>query len=143
MDKSREWYEEAAASENEYVRGVILKPGHAEHERALEIAERARDMARRSLGEDHSAYAEALQNVGVYYSAIEKDAKRADEFFEQARAVVGRDHAILARSYYFLGVFWYEEREPKRAETFFGEALAIQRRTLKTDDPALAQTLVC
>jgi hypothetical protein len=81
--------------------------------------------------------------VGVYYSAIEKDANKADEFFAQARAVLGGEDAILARSYYFLGVYWYEERGPKRAETFFSEALAIQRRAQKTNDPAMAQTLVC
>lgn len=143
MAESKEWYEEAATAENEYVRAVILKGDHPQHDQALKVAERARDMARSALGQDHPAYAEALQNLGVYYSAIEKDANKADDFFGQARAVVGRDHVILARSYYFLGMFWYEARDPKQAETFFSEALAIQRHALTAHDPALAQTLVC
>ncbi|MGD0026361.1 MAG: hypothetical protein ABSC37_17370 [Xanthobacteraceae bacterium] len=49
----------------------------------LKIAERARDMAASSLGEQHPAYAIALQNLGIYYDAIENDGSKANEFLRR------------------------------------------------------------
>jgi len=92
-DKSR--IEEHARSENEWVRARILKQDPPAEGSLLKIAGRARDMAASSLGKQHSAYGVALQNLGLYYDAIENDTLKADEFFAQARAVLKR---MISRS---------------------------------------------
>jgi hypothetical protein len=73
--------EKAAASENDWVRTRILKQDPPVEGSLLKIAERARDMAAGSLGSQHPAYAAALQNLGLYYDAIENDGSKASEFF--------------------------------------------------------------
>jgi hypothetical protein len=78
--------EKAAASENDWVRARILKQDPPVEGSLLKVAERARDMSTRSLGNQHPAYAVALQNLGLYYDAIENDGSMATEFFAQARA---------------------------------------------------------
>ena len=83
MTYTKEWYEEAARVENQHVRAVILKKDHLEHDRALEVANRAYEMAARALGEQHPAYAVALQNIGLYYSVIGNDTITAADYFER------------------------------------------------------------
>jgi hypothetical protein len=97
--------EKVAASENDWVRARILKQDPPVEGSLLKIAERARDMAARSLGNQHLAYAVALQNLGLYYDAIENDDSRATEFFAQARAVLNDNELPLADGFYWLGIF--------------------------------------
>src|ERR1051325_2037035 len=100
-------------------------------------------MAANSLGTRHSAYAVALQNLGLYYDAIEDDPARANEFFAQARAVAAGDDLPLADGLYWLGIFHHQVgRNAERAQAVLSEALAIQRRALGSDDPQLADTMV-
>jgi eukaryotic-like serine/threonine-protein kinase len=143
MEQTKEWYEEAAAEENNYVRAVILKQDHIEHDHAFEVAERACKMAAEALGEDHPAYAVALQNLGLYYNVVKNDAMAANDYFDKARAIVGRYHPALAETFFWLGVFHYESRNAEKAEDFFSEALAIQRRSLGSNHLELARTLIC
>jgi tetratricopeptide (TPR) repeat protein len=131
--------DQAASSENEWVRAVILKPGHEMQDEALEIATRARDMAGRALGEDHPLYAEAVQNVGVYYSALAGDPATAEEHFDQARRVVGPYHPVLLLSFYFLGMFHAEAGDADQARRYLGEALTILRHEGHPDDPRVDQ----
>ena len=97
--------EKVAASENDWVRARILKQDPPVEGSLLKIAERARDMAARSLGNQHLAYAVALQNLGLYYDAIENDDSRATEFFAQARAALNDNELPLADGFYWLGIF--------------------------------------
>ena len=134
--------EEAARSENEWVRARILKRDPPVEGSLLKIAERARDMAANSLGTRHSAYAVALQNLGLYYDAIENDAARANEFFVQARALAAGNDLPLADGLYWLGIFHHQVgRNAERALDALREALAIQRRALAGDDPQVAETM--
>ena len=142
MTHTKEWYEEAARVENQHVRAVILKKDHLEHDRALEVASRAYEMAARALGEQHPAYAVALQNIGLYYSVIGNDTITAADYFERARAVAGLYEPALVETFYWLGVFYYEVRDAARAAEFFEEALTIQRRIPGSKDPELARTLM-
>src|SRR5258708_18677109 len=147
MTHTKEWYEEAAQVENQHVRAVILKIDHLEHDRALEVASRAHEMAGRALGEQHPAYAVALQNLGLYYCVIGNDTITGADFFERARAVAGPYHPALAEPFYWLGIFYYEARDASRAAQFFEEALTIRRRdpgveNSKTKGLELAQTLI-
>ena len=135
--------EEAARNENEWVRARILKQDPPAEGSLLKIAERARDMAANSLGTQHAAYAVSLQNLGLYYDAIENDAARANEFFAQARAVLTEHDLPLAEGFYWLGIFHMQvSHDAKRAETSLTEALAIQRRALGSDDLRLAETML-
>jgi len=135
--------EEAARGENEWVRARIIKRDPPVERSLLRIAQRALDMAANSLGRRHSAYAIALQNLGLYYEVIENDAVRADEFFSQARAVVAGDDLPLADGLYWLGIFHHQvSRNRERAQAVLREALAIQRRALDDDDPRLAETMI-
>ena len=133
MDKTL--IEEAASSENEWVRARILKREPPAEGSLLTIAERARDMAANSLSNQHSAYAVSLQNLGLYYDAIENNTSKADEFFAQARAILKGNDLPLADGFYWLGVFHDEvNHDKKRAETPVAEALSIRRRALGSDD---------
>ena len=135
--------EKVAASENDWVRARILKQDPPVEGSLLKIAERARDMAARSLGNQHPAYAVALQNLGLYYDAIENDGSKATEFFSQARAALNENDVALAYGFYWLGIFHLNVRhDPHRAQGPLMEALEIQRRTLGKDDLQLADTMI-
>jgi hypothetical protein len=109
----------------------------------LKIAERARDMAANSLGIRHPAYAVALQNLGLYYDAIENDAPKANKLFMQARAVLQGNDLPLAYGFYWLGIFHNEvTQDGNRAEAALTEALAIQHRAVDSGDPQLAATMI-
>jgi tetratricopeptide (TPR) repeat protein len=135
--------EKAAASENDWVRARILKQEPPVEGSLLKIAERARDMAARSLGNRHPAYAVSLQNLGIYYDAIENDDLKAIEFFEQARAVLNENELPLADGFYWLGIFHLNvKHDPLRAQSPLTEALEIQRRARGGNDLQLADKLI-
>lgn len=143
MSDDKAQLEEAARSENEWVRARILKQDPPAEGSLLKIAQRARDMAADSLGTQHEAYAVSLQNLGLYYDAIENDTLKANEFFAQARAVLKEHDLPLAEGFYWLGIFHLRvSGDAKRAEGALTEALAIQRRALGTDDLRLAETML-
>lgn len=52
-------------------------------------------MAANSLGNQHSAYAVSLQNLGLYYDVIKNDTSKANEFFARARAVLKENNLPL------------------------------------------------
>jgi tetratricopeptide (TPR) repeat protein len=140
MREDRTLIEEAANSENDWVRARIIKKDAPAEGSLLQIAEKARDMALNSLGDKHPAYAVALQNLGLYYEAIENNTVKANEFLERARAVVALP---LAQGFYWLGVFHNQvTRDRKRAEPLLTEALAIQRGALDGNDLQLAETML-
>lgn len=144
MAKDIEWYEEAAASENDWVRAVILKPDHVAREDAFRVATRARDMARRALGDHHPAYAIALLNLGLYYDIIQNDVRKAKGFFAQAREILGENHNAIAEAIYWLGIFHYEVKEDfKRAETLFDQSVTVWRETPDSDPLQIADALIC
>jgi tetratricopeptide (TPR) repeat protein len=135
--------ETAAASENDWVRARILKNDPPPEGPLLQIAERARDMAANSLGKQHSAYAVALQNLGLYYDFIENDVAKATMFFNEARAALEESDLPLAYGFFKLGAFHYEaNHDAQRAESALMQALEIQRRTLANDELQVADTLV-
>jgi hypothetical protein len=143
MSDDKAVIEEAARRENEWVRARILKHDPPPEGSLLKIAERARDMAANSLGNQHSAYAVALQNVGLYYDAVENNPSQANEFFTQARAVLKQNDLPLADGFYWLGIFHSQvSDDATRAEPPLAEALAIQRRALGSDDLQLAATMI-
>jgi tetratricopeptide (TPR) repeat protein len=143
MSDDRAWLEKAATSENEWVRARILKQDPPAEGSLLKIAERGRDMAARALGEQHPAYAVALQNLGLYYEAIENNPAQANALFAQARAVLNGNDLPLAEGFYWLGIFHAQvSRDLTRAQPRLAEALAIRRRALGSDSLEVAQTMI-
>ena len=143
MNDDKALIERHASSENEWVRARILKHDPPPEGSLLKIAERARDMAANSLGSQHPAYAVSLQNLGLYYDAIENDPSKANEFFAQARSLLKENDLPLAYGFYWLGIFHNQVTcDGKRAEAALRDALAIQRRALDSDDPQLAATMI-
>jgi tetratricopeptide (TPR) repeat protein len=143
MSDDKAWLEKAATSENEWVRARILKQDPPAEGSLLKISERARDMAANSLGRQHPAYAVALQNLGLYYDAIENNPAKAGEFFALARAVLSEDNLPLAEGFYWLGIFHTRiSHDVTRAQPPLTEALAIRRRALGSDDLQVAETMV-
>ncbi len=143
MSDDKALIEKAASSENEWVRARILKQDPPPEGSLLKIAERARDMAANSLGNQHSAYAISLQNLGLYYDAIENNRSKANEFFTQARAVLKQNDFPLAYGFYWLGIFHSQVNDDAtRAKPPLAEALAIQRRALGSDDLQLVGTMI-
>jgi tetratricopeptide (TPR) repeat protein len=137
QDKARS--EQSARSENEWVRARIMKREAPAQESLLQIAERARETAGKSLGMQHPAYAVSLQNLGFYYEVIENDAAKAKDFYERARKVVALP---LAEGLHALGIFHLQTtNDPKKAEAALTEALAIQRDALNENDYSLAETM--
>jgi tetratricopeptide (TPR) repeat protein len=141
-DDERALIEQAATTENDWVRARIIKRDSPPEGSLLKIAERARDMAANSLGKQHPAYAVALQNLGLYHDVIENDVATANEFFAQARSILKANDLPLAYGLYWLGVFHNEvTHDATRALASLAEALEIQRRALRSDDLELAQTM--
>jgi tetratricopeptide (TPR) repeat protein len=143
MSDDKAWLEKAATSENEWVRARILKQDLPAEGSLLKIAERARDMAARALGQQHPAYAVALQNLGLYYDASENNPAKANELFAQARAVLDGNELPLAEGFYWLGIFHTRvSHDVTRAQLPLTEALAIQRRALGSDSLEVAETMI-
>jgi tetratricopeptide (TPR) repeat protein len=143
MSDDKAWLEKAATSENEWVRARIIKQDPPAEGSLLKIAERGRDMAANSLGQQHPAYAVALQNLGLYFDAIENNPAQANEFFALARAVLAENDLPLAEGFYWLGIFHTRvSHDVTRAQPPLTEALAIQRRALGSDDLKLAETMI-
>ena len=143
MSDDKTKIEQAASSENDWVRARILKRDPPPEGSLLKIAERARDMAANSLGDRHSAYAVSLQNLGLYYDAIENDTSKAHELFAQARAILKQNDLPLTYGFYWLGIFHNQvSHDSKRAEAALTEALAIRRRALRSNDLQLAETMI-
>ena len=135
--------EEAASGENDWVRARILKQDPPPDGSLLKIAERALRMAANSLGKQHAGYAIALQNLGLYYDAIENDTSKANAYFAQARAVLQENDLPLAYGFYWQGIFHNQvTRDGKRAEAALTRALTIQRRAWGSDDPRLADATI-
>jgi tetratricopeptide (TPR) repeat protein len=143
MSDDKAWLEKAATSENEWVRARILKQDLPAEGSLLKIAERARDMAARALGQQHPAYAVALQNLGLYYDASENNPAKANELFAQARAVLDGNELPLAEGFYWLGIFHTRvSHDVTRAQLPLTEALAIQHRALGSDCLEVAETMI-
>jgi hypothetical protein len=143
MSDNRAQIEEAASSENDWVRARILKQDPPPEGSLLKIAERALRMAANSLGKEHAGYAVALQNLGLYYDAIENDTSKANAYFAQARAVLKENDLPLAYGFYWQGIFHNQvTRDGMRAEATLMQALTIQRRAWGGDDPRLADATI-
>src|SRR5467141_1633477 len=135
MSDDKGQIEEYAKSENDWVRARVIKQNPPPEGSLLQIAERARDMAANSLGTQHWAYALALLNLGIYYDFIEHNTAKAQEFIDQASAIVEESKtgsALYADALFQLGTARKERNlptdDPRITEGHLNQALFIHRR---------------
>ena len=105
MTYTKEWYEEAAATENQHVRAVLLQKDHLKHDRAFEVANRACEMAAGALGERRPAYAVARQNIGLYDCVIGSDIRISLGMFVASSLDLGMRGTGRGRDGYRPGTF--------------------------------------
>ena len=114
-----------------------LDEAKAEYERALEVQ-------RRALGEEHPNVAVSLGNLGLVY-LYKGDPDRAKIYNEQALAietkVFGEDHPEVASSLSNLGNVLAAQHEYAKAQELHERALAIQEKALGNEHPMVAGTL--
>jgi tetratricopeptide (TPR) repeat protein len=108
---------------------------------ALPLAQKAADIRRKLLGEDHPDYARSLFNLGAQYQAL-GSYRMAQLNYEKALAIfqkaLGEDHPQTARSYSNLASTLDDRGQYSAAESFFRKALAIFQKALGDDHPDTA-----
>jgi tetratricopeptide (TPR) repeat protein len=143
MKQDKSWLETAAATENQWVRAVILRKDHVAHREARRIAVDATGMAKKALGSSHPQYAVALLNLGIYYETVEQNHAEAARRYRQALRILGNDHPEYSEALYWLGTYQFSEGNSKaRAMEVWSESLAALRR--RSGNPLrIADLLVC
>ena len=141
MSDDKAQIEEAAKSENSWVRARIFKQDLPQIRTLLQIAERARDMAANSLGTQHSAHGGALLNLGIYYDFIEHETMKAQELFDQARTILEQTQAgasLYAEALFELGTARKERRlpadDPKITEAYLNVHRKLSEKRLAADE---------
>ncbi len=115
-----------------------------DYDRARELHERALDIRRKTLGEEHPDVANSLNNLALVYLAT-GDYDRAREFHERAldirRKTLGEQHPGVALLLNNLGNIYRATGDYDRAREFHERALDIRRKTLGEEHPDVAQSL--
>jgi tetratricopeptide (TPR) repeat protein len=139
--QSKEWYEIASMMENHHIRAAIVNRGPYDEDEILREAEKALRSAQSALGEKHPRAAEALQNLGFYYTAIKNERDTALDYFEKAKALAGERNPFLADTYFRLGIYCYQQQDAAKAQEVLQEALAVRRADPNADASDVAETL--
>jgi len=105
----------------------------------------SRDIMAAKLGKDNPQYAEVLKNVAVLYIS-EKKFDIAFSSLTQAeniwRAKTGTKHNINAASIYTLtGDVYYQQKNYKKAEEFYDQAIKIYKDFFSTTHPEYVKVL--
>ena len=136
--------QETAADADRLAKEALTLHQQGKFAEALPIAERAVEIRRRVLGEDHPDYATSLNNLGVLYDAM-RQYDRAELKYTQAleirRRVLGENHPDYATSLYCLGALYSIMAQYDKAEQKYTQALEIRRRVLGENHPDYARSL--
>ncbi len=109
-----------------------------------QILEQAAEKVRTELKNQPTFQAKLLDTLGNVFRSLGKfDTGRQllDEGLGLRRAHLGEDHAETALSYFHLGWLNHDLGAYGEAERLYRRALDIQKRVLKANDPAVADTL--
>jgi serine/threonine protein kinase len=107
--------------------------------RAILHFQRAVELRRAQLGEDHPATLVSLEALGL----TRKDPDLMTRVVEARRRVLGRDHPNTLRSLFILGLVTRQKGDPARAIQIWRETLEAQRRVLGEADDNTAWTMHC
>jgi tetratricopeptide (TPR) repeat protein/CHAT domain-containing protein len=124
----------ARLAEAEQLMGRVRQlENRGEYHEARAPAQRAVELRRQVLGDDHRDTAVSLARLGWLYQAT-KDYDRAEATYREALAirdrVLGRNHPDYAASLHDLGWFYYKRDDYRRSEPLLREALEVRRKTL-------------
>ncbi len=112
---------------------------------AQTLLQKALEIRRRVLGEDHPATATSLNNV-AYNFADQGKAAEAQTLLQKAleirRRVLGEDHPDTAASYNNMAMNLNTQGKAAEAQTLLQKALEIRRRVLGEDHPDTATSYI-
>jgi tetratricopeptide (TPR) repeat protein len=114
------------------------------YQEAIPIAERALEVAKRTLGPEQPETVEALNNLGFVFKMIGAYAK-AEPLYQEAlrilQKVLGPEHPDTATSLNNLAELYQAMGEYAKAEALLQEALRIQQKVLGPEHPDTATSL--
>jgi len=111
---------------------------------AEEMAGKNLELARSSIGEENTAVADALGQLGevrFWRSQLEEAEGLTREALRIRRKLLGSEHLDVAKSLRRLGNIVHRRQKPAEAETLFREALAIHRKLSGEEDLVVADLL--
>ena len=131
----------------DYMLLYIMANSHAElgnYKKAIELGMRVLNIQKRVLGESHSDYAAALNNLANYYSDL-GDYTKAIELGTQAleirKRVFGESHPDYATSLNNLAGYYSDLGDYTKAVELGTQALEIDKRVFGESHPSYATSL--
>ncbi|MCB0154605.1 MAG: CHAT domain-containing protein [Anaerolineae bacterium] len=104
----------------------------------------AREITRKTVGENHPHYATRLTNLGILYESMGQYGQ-AEPLYRAAleilRKVVGENHPDYAVSLGNLGMLYERMGQPDQAESLLKQALEIRRKAVGKMHPDYATSL--
>jgi serine/threonine protein kinase len=112
--------------------------GLGEYKLAQEHLERARDLRRKELGDEHPDTLRTLARLGDLYAHLglmPQSQQTLETALATARRVLGDEHPVTLECRHRLGMALLEDGDWKKAEEHLGEAVAGYGRSLGEEHP--------
>ncbi|CAF1322944.1 unnamed protein product [Rotaria sp. Silwood1] len=119
----------------------IVKSQQGQYEKDITFYEKALEISRKTLPEDHPSLANTYNNIGAAYNKM-GDYSKALEYYEKAHKIkekaLSPDDLDLALSYSNIGVVYDDMGEYSKVLEFYEKALKIREKALPPYHPDLA-----
>ena len=115
-----------------------------EYEKAIPFGEKAVEIAKKTLGENHLDYAYSLNNLAVLYGNMGQYEKAEPVYLEAIKIrkkVLGESHPSYANSLNNLAVLYGNMGQYEKAEPLYIQALGIRKKALGDNHPSYANSL--
>lgn len=114
-----------------------------EYNKALKFFQKALEISKKVLRENHPNIATNYNNIGTVYD-IQGDYKEALNLFQKAleikKKVLGENHPDTANSYNNIGGVYYSQGNYKEALNFYQKSLEVKKKVLGENHPDTAIT---
>ncbi|CAF4876068.1 unnamed protein product [Rotaria sp. Silwood1] len=148
FDKAEELYtallEQASDdSDRSYIHNMLgwVKRNQGQYKEAVSFYEKALEIDRKTLPEDHPSLAATYNNIGLAYNYLGEYPK-ALEFYEKAHKIFEKalppNHPDLATSYNNIGVVYNTMGDYSKTLGFYEKALKTREKALPPNHPDLA-----
>lgn len=111
---------------------------HGFYPQSQSFHQQALSIRKKTLGSEHPATAESLNNLGVLFRS-QDDYEQAEKLHQQALAIrkktLGPHHLATAESLNNLGVLYRSQRKYEKAEPLLQEALSIYKHLRGSEHP--------
>ncbi|MGD8785871.1 MAG: tetratricopeptide repeat protein [Phycisphaerales bacterium] len=112
--------------------------------RAMNVAEKALEIAKQKGGQNHPTVALSLNNLALLHKTKGKYAE-AERYYKLSltlgEAARGPEHPSVARTLNNLAALYETQGQYAKAEPFYKRSLAIKERTLGPEHPSVALSL--